>query len=134
MPALPGWLTLRTALAGLGALVLIALLWSWHSRGQEVERQELLLEHIADAATMATVEPDEDGKRQRLKPDQVPEAIAALKISLTSAMDALEAISEDTEEAKRISDEADARLAEQIDRMQRESAEQSPDGWNPWGD
>lgn len=131
-PLAPYASALKLGAIALAGLALIGLAWSWHSRGQEIERLETLQTTIVNAATVATVEPDEDGRRKPLQPEAVPAAIQSLSNSLQSAETTLRSISAGAMTAKAASDAADKVLAEDIDRMQDHQFD--PNGWNPWGE
>lgn len=120
---------------GLGVLVLSALigfLWSWNARGNEIEAQAATLDSIAAAATVATVQPDENGHRVPLKPQDVPAAIAALSSSLQSADATLRAISARTMTARAASEAADRVLDRDLDDMRRRSAGRDLEEWDPF--
>lgn len=93
------------------AALLVALVMSWMSRGQEIARLKDWQNAVVISATDATVKPDAKGVRKPLVPEQVPAAIAALKRSLDSATGSLDRISADAKAAKERADKADAALA-----------------------
>lgn len=110
----PYMLYIKLAGAAIVVLALIALLWSWHSRGQKIERLESWQTTVVIAASEATVKPDKEGKIKMLKPEQVVSAINGLKSSLVSADAALETISETYRQAKVRADKADRDLAARL--------------------
>lgn len=122
---------IKLGLSLVAGLALLALVWSWNSRGQEIDRLEGWQVTVVNAATLATVKPDKHGKRQPIAPEAVPAAIQALSASLTSAEGTLSKISEGTLARKAASDAADKALNRQIEIMQGSGV---PAGWNPWGD
>lgn len=130
----PGVSFAKLAAAAIGLAAVIGFAWSWHSRGQQIDTLEAQLDPIVIAATNAAVKPDEKGHRKPLKPEEVPAAIHALSNSLSSAGEALQAISEGALSARAASDAADRALGRTIDAMQDRSAGVDPDGWDPWGD
>lgn len=121
---------LIAGLALIGALV--ALFWSWTDRGRQIETLTATQTSIVEAATVATVPPGKDGKRQLLKPAEVPAAIAALSSSLQSADETLKWISGQTLTAKRASEAADRALDRDLEAMRREAAGRDLDEWDPW--
>lgn len=125
--------TVIKAIAGIAMLAaVIGFVWSWHDRGRQIETLTETQDAIVEAATLAAVPPDEDGQRARLKPSQVPAAIAALSSSLQSADQALKAISARTMTAKAASDAADKALDRDLDRMRREFERTDLETWDPW--
>ena len=114
------WIKLGLGLAAL--LALLGLVWSWHSRGQQIDALESWQTTVVLAATDATVEPGADGKRKTLKPEQVPSAISALKSSLDSANTALDQITLQANTAKTRADAADKALAAQTADFDRRYA------------
>jgi len=127
------YLTIAKVIAGLALIgAIIAFVWSWQDRGRQIEALTATQDSIVEAATVATVEPGEDGKRTRLKPSQVPAAIAALSSSLQSADEALKWISGQTLTAKRASEVADRALDRDLEAMRRDAAGRNLDEWDPW--
>lgn len=127
------YLATAKLIAGVALIAaLIALAWSWHARGQQIGSLELTQSTIVEAATVAAVKPGKDGKRDRLSPDEVPAAIAALATSLKNADVALGQISERTLTAKAASEAADRALVRDLDEMRRQAAGRDLDEWDPW--
>lgn len=133
-PLKPYALAIKLAGAAILLSALVALIWSWDSRGNKIDSLESTQATIVNAVTLATVAPDEDGKRKLLKVEDVPAAIAALSNSLKSADAALSAISSGTLTAKAASDAADKALARDLDRMQQRDRDRNLDEFDPWGD
>lgn len=128
------YLGIAKIVAGLAVLGLIAgFFWSWHDRGRQIETLTATQDAIVQAATVATVQPDEKGRRTPLRPADVPAAIAALSSSLQSADEALRWISAETENAKRASDIADRALDRDLDELREEFENTDLDSWDPWG-
>lgn len=131
-PLAPYAQAIKLGLLAIVGIALLALLWSWHDRGRQIETLEATQTSIVEAATLATVEPDSNGRRTRLKPAQVPAAIAALSSSLQSADAALQAISARTVTAKAASDLADKALDRDLDTLRSDFEKTDLDSWDPW--
>lgn len=131
-PLQPYSTALKLGVAAIAALCVIAFVWSWHSRGQTVEAQQATLVSIAAAATVATVQPDKNGHRTPLRPEDVPAAIAALSASLQGADATLRAIAARTMTARAASEAADRVLARDLDEMRERSAGRDLDEWDPF--
>ncbi len=97
--------------AALVAVLLLSLVASWNSRGQEIARLKDWQGQVVIAATDATVIPDAKGVRKTLKPEAVPAAINGLKRSLDSATAAMAQMTRDTDAAKLRAENADHALA-----------------------
>lgn len=95
---------------GVLALLIGAFIASWLARGREIDRLAEWQSTVVLATTQAAVEPDAKGKRKSLSPDQVPAAIAALRLSVDYATSKLEAIDQASLKEKAIQ----ARLDEQL--------------------
>lgn len=120
---------------GLGVVTLLAVLaflWSWQARGEKIETQRATLDTIAAAATVATVQPDENGQRVPLKPEDVPAAIAALSSSLQNADATLRAISARTMTSRAASEAADRVLDRDLDEMRGRNAGRDFNEWDPF--
>ena len=122
-------LVVGIALLGL----VVGFIWSWHDRGRQIETLKATQDAIVQAATVATVKPDENGHREALRPADVPAAIAALSSSLHSADEALRWISAETLSAKQASDVADGALDRDLDELRKEFERTDLDSWDPWG-
>lgn len=131
-PTMPSTFVLKLIGAGIAVLALVALIWSWQSRGQQIETLEDWQDTVVESATLATVEPDENGKRDRLAPEDVPAAIAALAASLQSADSTLDSISQGTMTAKAASDAADRALNRDLERLRETFETTDVNAWDPW--
>lgn len=94
----------------LAVLVGIAVA-SWLARGREIVRLSDWQATVIDTTTLATVDPDDKGRRKLLSAAQVPGAIAALKRSFDNASTTLATIDAAALKDKAISDKLDASLA-----------------------
>ena len=131
--AMRPYASIARLVAGVALVGLIAgFFWSWKARGDEVQQLKAVQSSIVEAATVATVRPDGNGKRGLLKPEQVPAAIIALSRSLQSADSTLSAISQRTMTAKAAGEAADAALARDLAALRRHSAGAKLDEWDPW--
>lgn len=105
--------TLYAKLIG-GAVLMIIIgvfIASWLARGAKIERLEELQSAIVHSATIATVEPDKNGKRKLLTPDSVPAAISALKATADNANAALASIDAAALKDKALQRKLDEQLA-----------------------
>lgn len=93
------------------AVLLLSLVASWNSRGQEIARLKTWQGQVVTAATDATVEPDAKGVRKSLKPEDVPHAITLLGMNMQTALNAMRVMTADTEAAKVRAENADKALA-----------------------
>lgn len=133
-PLAPYATAIKLVGAGIAALAFLSLIVSWHARGQTIETLHAQMEPIVQAATLATVEPDKNGKRKLLLPAQVPTAIAALASTRDGMQATLDDIGKHSLAAKAASDAADADLKTKIDAMQATAAKGDAAAWDPWGD
>lgn len=131
-PIAPYATAIKLAAAGIAVLALIALVWSWHARGQKIESLEGWQDTVVESVTVATVPPDEDGKRDLLSPEDVPAAIAALSASLQSAENALTNISKGALTAKAASDAADRALDRDLTELRETFERTDVEKWDPW--
>lgn len=115
-------LYIKLIAGALGAILLGVLVASWMSRGREIERLEGWQRVVVDTTTLATVAPDAKGQRKMLTPDQVPGAIAALKLSFDNADHELDEINDAALKDKAIQDKLDANLAAILGDMAKRSA------------
>lgn len=90
---------------------LVALVFSWSSRGQTIERMQDWQDNVVLVTTDATVEPDKKGKRKLLDPSAVASAIAGLKRTADSCLGASAERTRITEEAVKRANAADLALA-----------------------
>lgn len=107
----PYSLAIKIGAAAIGLIALGVLLWSWHSRGQEIDALTSWQQTVVMATTDATVTPDAKGIRKSLKPEQVAPAIAGLKRSLDGANAAIDVANGQVTDAKKRADLADAQLS-----------------------
>lgn len=100
-------------LAGMAVALaaLVALVMSWSSRGQTIKRLTQWGDTVVIAATDATVQPDDKGKRKLLAPEAVPAAILALKRTSDSCAAASVERTRIADEQKKRADAADLALA-----------------------
>lgn len=114
MPAVVPWgKIVGFGLIGIGFLL---LLWSWHSRGQEITRLQDWQTQVVNATTAAA------GLRKTLAPSDVTTQINALGVSLTNVRAELDTITEDTRQAKERARVADERLAAELARFDQRYA------------
>lgn len=110
----------------IGGAVLAALLGigvsSWLARGAKIDRLESDIAVVVQSATVATVEPDKNGKRKLLTFDQVPAAIAALRSSKDRAESTLAGIDQAAIRDKAISARLDAQLSAILDGQDASAA------------
>lgn len=121
-------------LVAVGALVLgvAAFCFSWWDRGRQIERLTSTQTAIVEAATLATVKPDEKGRQRLLAPEQVPAAIAALASSLRNADETLKWISGQTLTAKSAAAVADTALDADLDELRKDFERTDMNTWDPW--
>ena len=132
-PVTRPYVTIAKVVAGLALLgAIIGFVWSWHDRGRQIETLTATQDAIVESATLATVEPDSDGQRPRLKPEQVPAAIAALSSSLTSADTALRSIASRTMTARAASEAADRALDRDLAELRKQYESTDLETWDPW--
>jgi len=96
---------------GLAVLAIVGLAFSWSVRGQEIARLTDWQNTVVLATTAATVEPDAKGVRKTLKPEQVAAAIAGLKRTSDSCLEASAERDRITSEAVTRANNADKALA-----------------------
>lgn len=107
----PYSLAFKIAGIALACAALVALVFSWSSRGQTIERMTQWQDTVVLATTDATVEPDKKGKRKPLDPASVPAAIAGLKRSADSCLNASAERTRIADEQRKRADAADLALA-----------------------
>lgn len=129
---MPSAFVMKLIGAGIVVLALIGLIWSWQARGARIEALEGWQTTVVESATLATVRPDENGRRKALAPEDVPAAIAALSSSLQSAEATLRSISEGTLTAKAASDAADRALDRDIEQLRETFETTDVNSWDPW--
>lgn len=110
----PYSLAFKLAGAAIAVGALLALVMSWSSRGQTIERMTQWQNTVVIATTDATVEPDAKGKRKLLAIESVPSAIAGLKRSYDSCHGAIDTANTLALNAKTRADNADKALANQL--------------------
>jgi hypothetical protein len=113
---------IKLAAFAIAGLALIALAWSWHSRGKEIERLTSWQESVQLAVTEATVEPDKRGGRKTLSPEQALQAIGTLRANYQECINTLNGIDREAGAAGARSDAADTRLKTEIADLRRRYA------------
>jgi hypothetical protein len=113
---MPTFSTAKLALGLAGTAIIAALLLtlvtSWMSRGQEIARLKEWQGQVVLATTDAYAFADEPGKvRKSFAPEDVPHAIDMLGHNVKTLLTAQAALTHDTEQAKLRADNADRALA-----------------------
>lgn len=105
-------LALGLAGTAIVAALLLSLVTSWMSRGQEIARLKEWQGQVVTATTDAYAFADEPGKvRKSFKPADVPHAITLLGNNLTTSLTAMRVMTADTEAAELRAANADKALA-----------------------
>lgn len=100
---------------GVAAAALGVGVASWLSRGAEIERLESWQTTVVQSVTLATVEPDKNGIRKALRPEDVPVAVAALAASKASCESTLDGIDKAALKDKAIQTKLDEQLSALLD-------------------
>lgn len=103
----------------LGLGLIAAFVISYIGRGNDIKRLESWQTSVIDATTKAVVEPDKDGKQERLNPQDIVPAIETLKYNYDQCSSTLDGIDRDAVDFGNRSDSADERLKEQLRQAQQ---------------
>ena len=119
---MPSTMMLKLIGAGIGAILIAAFVFSWYSRGRDIEALENWQIAVQVATTDATVEPDKNGVRKMVSPETVVPAINALKRSLDNCAGELDGISERSLAAEKVSNVLDEGLADLLKQQGKQAA------------
>ncbi len=97
--------------AAIVAALLLSLVASWVSRGQEIDRLKDWQNQVAVAATDAIVEPNAKGIRKPLPLNEVPHTITILGMNMRTSLMTMRSMTADTEAARQRAADADKALA-----------------------
>lgn len=110
--------------AGVAAILLCLLIFSWVSRGNKIDELRGWQQTVRLATTNATVEPDKNGKRKLLDIESIVPAIDALHATAESCSAKLDEISAASEREAEISSKLDSGLSDFLKQADKSFAGQ----------